>query len=78
MAGIAAILLTPWIAMQFTDEVHWTRLDFAMAGALLIGALAAYELAALFVRDRKQRLLVGGALFMLVLFLWAEGAVGIF
>jgi hypothetical protein len=76
--GIAAILLTPLVAMQFTDQVRWTGFDFAVAGGLLIGAVAIYEIAARFVLERRQRILVGGVLALVVLLFWAEGPVGTF
>ena len=45
-AGLAALLLLPLIAMQFTREVAWDAADFAFAGVLLIGAGLIFELAA--------------------------------
>ncbi|MFZ1320335.1 MAG: hypothetical protein WAT71_02140 [Ignavibacteria bacterium] len=30
------LLLIPFIAMQFTNEVNWTLIDFTIASALLI------------------------------------------
>jgi hypothetical protein len=43
----AFILLLPLVAMQITDEVDWGLADFAVAGALLVGAgLLLHELAA--------------------------------
>lgn len=76
-AGIAMVLLVPLVAMQFTDQVRWTEFDFAVAASLLVGALAIYELASRFLRSRRSRALVGSGLAMLVLLIWAEGAVGI-
>src|SRR3546814_9274645 len=43
--AIAAILVLPFLAMQWTDEVTWTAADFAVAGILLVGANILYELA---------------------------------
>jgi hypothetical protein len=42
----AALLLVPLVAMQFTEEVNWTLLDFAVAGCLLFGSGIAYVLLA--------------------------------
>lgn len=75
--AIAALLLAPLVAMQFTDEVNWTAFDFAVAGALLVGAGAAYELAAPRVSRPAYRLAIGAALVAFVLVVWAQGAVGI-
>jgi hypothetical protein len=74
--AIAAILLAPLMAMQFTDEVSWTGSDF-FAALLLGGAALAYDLLSLKVRRPMQRLAVGGPLGAAVLLAWAQGAVGI-
>lgn len=74
--AIAIILLTPLIAMQFTDEVNWTVSDFVFAGLILVGAGVAYELAARAGGFAYQ----GGAVTALgtgVVTLWVTGAVGI-
>ena len=44
--AVTCILLLPVLAMQFTDEVVWDLTDFAVAGALLLGAGFTYELVA--------------------------------
>lgn len=36
--AVPLILLLPAVAMQFTREVQWTAMDFAFAGAVLVGA----------------------------------------
>lgn len=76
--GIAAVLLAPLVAMQFTAEVAWDAFDFAFAGVLLIGAGALFELAAWKAKRPAARLAIGAALAAVVLLVWAEGAVGIF
>lgn len=41
LLAVPALLLIPFIAMRFTDEVNWTALDFTlMAGMLLITGIA--------------------------------------
>ena len=71
--GLAlALLATPLVAMQFTDEVRWGPLDFAVAGVLLvalIGALAARfrakgMAAAMAVTAAAQLLAAGAAYFL--------------
>lgn len=76
--AIAAILVLPFLAMQWTDEVAWTAADFAVAGILLVGANILYELAARRIADRKCRIIVGSVIVAAVLIIWAEGAIGIF
>lgn len=75
---IAALLLLPLIAMQFTREVAWDAADFAFAGVLLIGAGLIFELAAWRTKKLAWRLAIGGALVFAVLLIWADAAVGVF
>jgi hypothetical protein len=70
------ILLTPLIAMQFTEEVNWTVGDFVIAGAMLLGAGVTYELAARAGNLAYQAGVVV-ALGAGVLTMWVTGAVGI-
>lgn len=77
--GVIAVLLSlPAIAMRFTHEVNWTALDFIYAGVLLIGAGLAFELVFWRVRGLQARLAIGVGILAVVLFVWAQGAVGIF
>lgn len=75
---IAALMLAPAVAMRFTPEVEWTALDFIYAGVLLIGAGLAFELLVWRVRSLRARLAIGLGILAVVLFVWAQGAVGIF
>ncbi len=77
--GVIAVLLSiPAIAMRFTHEVNWTALDFIYAGVLLIGAGLAFELVFWRVRGLQARVAIGLGILAVVLFFWAQGAVGIF
>jgi hypothetical protein len=71
------ILLVPLIAMQLSDEVVWSLLDFATAGALLFGTSLLFVLAARKV-DKRYRVAIGIALMAALLYVWLELAVGIF
>jgi hypothetical protein len=73
----ALILLVPLVAMQFTDEVTWTRFDFAVAGALLIGTGLIYVMLARKVNTPRHRAVVGVSLAVALLLVWIELAVGI-
>lgn len=75
---VAIILLIPLIAMQFTDEVSWTLLDFVIAGALLFGSALMCELVIRKVNKIKYRIAICLALLVVLLLTWAELAVGIF
>lgn len=72
----ALILLIPLVAMQFTDEVQWTLFDFVVAAVLLLSAGFAYE----FLRKKfgpRYRIMIGVGVLAVLLFIWAQLAVGI-
>jgi hypothetical protein len=75
-AATALLLLTPLVAMQFTDEVNWTVSDFVFAGGLLVGSGIIYELAARAGNLAYQAAVVV-ALGAVVLIMWTTGAVGV-
>jgi uncharacterized PurR-regulated membrane protein YhhQ (DUF165 family) len=74
---VAFLLLVPLIAMQFTEEVHWSLSDFTVAGALLFGTGFLCEGALRKIGNRKYRMVAVGAILVLLLLIWAELAVGI-
>lgn len=78
LLGIAVLLLIPFLAMQFTEEVNWSGGDFLMMGGLLFLFAVGIEAMLQATKQTRTRILLG--LFLLVLFLliWAELAVGIF
>ncbi|KKP89947.1 MAG: hypothetical protein UR95_C0005G0079 [Parcubacteria group bacterium GW2011_GWC1_36_108] len=70
------ILMMPLIAMQFTNEVVWTVSDFVVAGILLFSAGSIFVLASK--KFSKHKLIVGVVVLIVLIWLWAELAVGIF
>jgi hypothetical protein len=76
--GSAGLLFLPLVAMQFTDEVNWTSLDFVVFGGLLLAALTAFEIVLACLKRRAWR--IAGILAAMVGFLvaWVELAVGVF
>jgi hypothetical protein len=72
-----AVLLVPLIAMQFTDEVRWGAVDFAVMGSMLFGMASLFVLVARKI-PRHRRMLVGMVFLAVFAYLWAELAVGIF
>ena len=36
LLAVPALLLIPYIAMRYTDEVNWTLLDFIVMGLMLL------------------------------------------
>ena len=73
----AIILLIPLIAIQFTAEVNWKLNDFIIMGLLLSGMGSIFVLISRRTH-RKHRILIGSLLATLLLYIWAELAVGIF
>lgn len=74
---VAALLVTPAVAMRFTDEVQWTTSDFVFAGVILTGAGVVAELAVRASSDWSYRIGAGLAVLASVLLVWINGAVGI-
>jgi hypothetical protein len=72
----AFILLIPFTAMQFTNEVVWTINDFITAGVLLFGTGSLFILTVR--RIKKYRFAIGILFLTALLYVWAELAVGIF
>lgn len=74
--AVLGVLLVPLIAMQFSEDVDWSLFDFVIMGGLLMGLGTAFVIAARVFR--RNRLLIGIALGLFLLYVWAELAVGIF
>ena len=72
-----ALLLIPLIAMQITNEVDWTSIDFIVMGVLIFGMASLFVLVARKL-PTKRRFLIGGMFFVAFLYIWAELAVGVF
>lgn len=75
--AVACILLVPFLAMQFTDEVAWDETDFIVVGALLLGTGLGFELAMRKTGNTAYRAAVGMALVAALLLVWINLAVGI-
>lgn len=71
------ILLVPLIAMQFTSEVRWTLSDFIVMGILLFGTGSIFVLVSR-VTPPKYRIIIGIVFLVLLIWIWAELAVGVF
>ena len=78
IVGTALILTVPLVAMQFTDEVDWDIADFLIIGILLLVAGTTFELILRKVKNVHHRITLGVILLLVVLYIWAELAVGIF
>ena len=78
VSTVALLLLTPLIAMQFTDEVNWSPFDFIVAGVLLLGTGLTCELVIKRVKNINNRIAICAVLLVALVFVWLELAVGIF
>ena len=76
LAYTLTILAIPFIAMQFTNEVRWDKMDFAVAGVLIYTAVT---LGCIFRQIKSSRLkwALAVGLFALAALVWAELAVGL-
>ena len=75
---VVFILLIPFTAMQFTDEVDWKLFDFVLMGVLLLGTGLLCELAIRKVRNMDYRIGIIALILVALFLIWAELAVGIF
>jgi hypothetical protein len=73
----ALILLLPFLAMAFTDQVAWDGTDFALMGAILFGACGAYELASRMTAPSAYRTAVAVAIVTALFLVWMNLAVGV-
>jgi len=71
------ILMVPFTAMQFTDEVKWTAADFILAGALLFGSGLSFVLAMRNATNIIYKAAIGLALGAMFFMIWANLAVGL-
>lgn len=75
---VALILLTPLVAMQFTDEVSWELSDFIVAGILLLGTGLVCEFVMRKVKKKENRIALILFFIVVLLLIWVELAVGVF
>jgi hypothetical protein len=73
----AFLLMIPFVAMQYSDEVVWTAFDFVVAGVLLFGAGLTFELISRRRPGIAYRIGVAVAVFTGLFLVWANLAVGL-
>lgn len=78
LLAVTALLLIPFTAMKFTNEVDWSLSDFIIMGILLLSVGLTFEFILRKVKTTKQRIVFAIALFLVFFLIWAELAVGIF
>jgi hypothetical protein len=75
--SVVLILMIPLVAMQFTGEVNWGILDFAVMGTGLMSIGLVYELIVRKSNQKTYRIAFGVAIAAIFLLFWINGAVGI-
>jgi hypothetical protein len=78
LSSVLIILLIPFVAMQFTNEVKWNLADFIIMGILLVVTGLICELAFRRVKSLTNRIIIFGIVLFALFLTWAELAVGIF
>ena len=78
LAVVAAVLLVPLVAMQFSDEVRWTLSDFAVAGLLLLATGGSIEIVLRKLKNVGYRKIAIALILLAFVLIWIELAVGIF
>lgn len=71
------ILLIPFAAMQFTDQVRWDVVDFTVMGGLVFGTGLAYELITRNMVVVERKIITAMMLTILLVLVWVQLAVGI-
>lgn len=76
--SLGLLLLVPLVAMQLSEEVNWNTADFLVAALLLAATGLLLEVILRKVKNTKQRIVLAAILFVFLVLVWAELAVGIF
>ncbi|MCB9369849.1 MAG: hypothetical protein H6507_12125 [Calditrichaeota bacterium] len=77
VAATVLLLMIPLVAMQVSNEVNWSVLDFIVMGALLLSAGIAYVLVAGLRNDAAYKAAVGLAVSTAFVLVWINLAVGL-
>ncbi len=78
LSAVPALLLIPFIAMQFSTGVDWSPFDFLIAGLLLLSTGLGCELVMRSAKKTRNRILICGIILFTLFLVWAELAVGVF
>jgi hypothetical protein len=73
-----SLLLVPFVASLFTDEVQWSGLDYLIMGVMLLAVGSGIQWVLQKFQSRRNRMIGVGLVVLLFLLVWAELAVGVF
>ncbi|WP_223558319.1 hypothetical protein [Chryseobacterium lathyri] len=74
----AVLLCIPLLGNMFSEEFDWSPGDFVIGAVLLFGTAFIIDLIQRIIKNKTYKILLGGAVLILLLLVWAELAVGIF
>jgi len=74
----AVLLCIPLLGNIFSQEFDWSPGDFVIGAVLLFGTAFIIDLIQRIVKNKTYKILLGGAVLILLLLVWAELAVGVF
>jgi hypothetical protein len=75
---VVILLLIPFLAMRFTNEVNWSPADFITAAVLLLGTGLTCEFVLRTVKTTGYRIAICAAILFALMLVWIELAVGLF
>lgn len=75
---VVFILLIPFVAMQFTNEVKWSIGDFVIMGILLLATGVTIEILTRVVKSAQLKIAFTLIVLLILFLIWAELAVGVF
>lgn len=75
---VVFVLLVPLVAMQFTQEVNWSPMDFLLGFVLLTSIGLSIVYLPHFIKNKTGARFLILAVVLIVTLLWIEMAVGIF
>lgn len=78
LVSALSILLIPFVAMQFTNEVNWSVYDFLIMGVLLLVTGLLCELILRRIKSLQNRIIVCGMIILALFLIYLELAVGVF
>jgi hypothetical protein len=70
LLAVPALLLVPFVAMRFTDEVNWTALDFITMGFMLLMTGLGIEVALRILKATWMRLAAVAAILLGFVMVW--------
>jgi len=70
LLAVPVLLLIPFFAMRFTNEVNWTALDFTTMGVMLLVTGLGIELALRIVRQGWVRVAAVAAILLGFVMVW--------